>query len=38
MARKPVELDFETTLSQLENIVSRLETGDLPLENALKRI
>ncbi len=38
MARKPAELDFETTLSQLENIVSRLETGDLPLENALKRI
>lgn len=36
MARKPAELDFETTLSQLENIVSRLETGDLPLEDALK--
>lgn len=36
MARKPAELDFETTLLQLENIVSRLETGDLPLEDALK--
>lgn len=36
MARKPAELDFETTLSQLENIVSRLEAGDLPLEEALK--
>ncbi|WP_273384120.1 exodeoxyribonuclease VII small subunit [Actinobacillus porcinus] len=36
MAPKPTELDFETTLSQLETIVSRLENGDLPLEDALK--
>lgn len=36
MARKPTELDFETALSQLETIVSRLEHGDLPLEDALK--
>ncbi|PVX33434.1 exodeoxyribonuclease VII small subunit [Pasteurella langaaensis DSM 22999] len=36
MARKPVELDFETTLAQLEAIVSQLENGDLPLEEALK--
>lgn len=36
MARKPTELDFESTLSQLETIVSRLENGDLPLEEALK--
>lgn len=27
--------DFESTLSQLERIVSRLEAGDLPLEEAL---
>ena len=38
MARKAVEptLDFETTLTQLEAIVTRLENGDLPLEDALK--
>ncbi len=29
--------DFETTLAALENTVSALETGDLPLEEALKR-
>lgn len=38
MARKAVEpaLDFETTLTRLEAIVTRLENGDLPLEEALK--
>ena len=38
MARKAVEptLDFETTLTRLEAIVTRLENGDLPLEKALK--
>ena len=38
MARKAVEptLDFETTLTQLEAIVTRLENGELPLEEALK--
>lgn len=30
------ELDFENTLQQLEQIVSRLENGDLPLEDALQ--
>ncbi|OIT25287.1 exodeoxyribonuclease VII small subunit [Glaesserella parasuis] len=34
MAKKPT-LDFETTLKELEEIVNRLETGDLPLEEAL---
>lgn len=34
MAKKPTP-DFETTLKELEEIVSRLETGDLPLEEAL---
>lgn len=39
MARKPASSqDFETTLVQLENIVTHLENGDLPLEEALKRI
>ncbi|WP_424405899.1 exodeoxyribonuclease VII small subunit [Pasteurella sp. PK-2025] len=39
MARKATsktELDFETTLQQLEQIVTRLESGTLPLEDALK--
>ncbi|MBN6709704.1 exodeoxyribonuclease VII small subunit [Canicola haemoglobinophilus] len=41
MARKPSknatdELDFETTLAQLESIVHGLENGDLALEDALK--
>ncbi|MDO5054876.1 MAG: exodeoxyribonuclease VII small subunit [Pasteurella oralis] len=39
MARKPTaktELDFEKTLQQLETIVTRLESGELPLEEALK--
>ncbi|EEX49920.1 exodeoxyribonuclease VII small subunit [Pasteurella dagmatis] len=39
MAKKPTEkaeLDFETTLKQLEGIVTRLESGSLPLEEALK--
>lgn len=33
MAKKPT--DFETTLKELEEIVGRLEAGDLPLEEAL---
>ncbi len=28
--------DFEQTLTQLETIVQRLESGNLPLEDALK--
>ncbi|KAE9531823.1 exodeoxyribonuclease VII small subunit [Ursidibacter arcticus] len=34
MAKKPTQ-DFETTLKELEEIVGRLESGDLPLEEAL---
>lgn len=34
MAKKPTP-DFETTLKELEEIVTRLESGDLPLEDAL---
>lgn len=33
MAKKPT--DFETKLKELEEIVGRLEAGDLPLEDAL---
>jgi exodeoxyribonuclease VII small subunit len=31
-----VEKKFETAMSELEGIVHELETGDLPLEEALK--
>lgn len=34
MAKKPTP-NFETTLKELENIVTHLESGDLPLEDAL---
>lgn len=34
MAKKPTA-DFETTLKELEAIVTHLESGDLPLEEAL---
>lgn len=34
MAKKPSQ-DFESTLKELEEIVERLEQGDLPLEEAL---
>ncbi|OOS00546.1 exodeoxyribonuclease VII small subunit [Haemophilus paracuniculus] len=34
MAKKPTP-DFETTLKELEAIVTHLESGDLPLEEAL---
>ncbi|MFV8984193.1 exodeoxyribonuclease VII small subunit [Serratia fonticola] len=42
MAKKPVQSDskeqnisFENSLSELESIVTRLESGELPLEDAL---
>ncbi|MDD0822943.1 exodeoxyribonuclease VII small subunit [Mannheimia sp. AT1] len=34
MAKKPTQ-DFENTLKELEAIVTHLEAGDLPLEDAL---
>ncbi|AHG86604.1 exodeoxyribonuclease VII small subunit [Bibersteinia trehalosi] len=34
MAKKPTQ-DFESTLKELEEIVARLESGELPLEEAL---
>ena len=34
MAKKPTP-NFETTLKELESIVTHLESGDLPLEDAL---
>jgi exodeoxyribonuclease VII small subunit len=32
----PKELDFEQALGELEQLVERLERGDLPLDEALK--
>ncbi len=31
-----MEKSFETSLAELENIVGRLESGDLPLEESLE--
>jgi exodeoxyribonuclease VII small subunit len=36
MARKPKAVDFEKALAELEQQVHALESGDLPLEEALK--
>ncbi len=35
MARKKKEVDFEASLTELEGLVSRMEAGDLKLEEAL---
>jgi exodeoxyribonuclease VII small subunit len=36
VARKPKDAGFEGTLAQLEELVARMEAGDLPLEEALR--
>ena len=36
MARKPKDAGFESTLAELEELVARMEAGDLPLEEALR--
>jgi exodeoxyribonuclease VII small subunit len=35
VSRKPKESGFEATLAELEALVSRMEAGDLPLDQAL---
>lgn len=35
MSKPPVELSFEAALAELEKIVSRMESGELSLEQAL---
>jgi len=35
-ARKKLPSDFETALGSLENLVERMETGDMSLEDSLK--
>lgn len=36
MARKAKEFDFEKSLAELEQLVERMEQGDLSLEESLK--
>ena len=36
MARKPKEAGFESTLAELEELVARMEAGNLPLEEAMR--
>jgi exodeoxyribonuclease VII small subunit len=36
VARKPKEAGFETTLAELEELVARMEAGNLPLEEAMR--
>lgn len=35
-AKKPENMSFEESLSELEQLVKELEQGDLPLEQAMK--
>ena len=35
--KKPENMLYEEAINELENIVSHLEEGDLPLEDALKQ-
>ncbi|MCD4743558.1 MAG: exodeoxyribonuclease VII small subunit [Desulfobacteraceae bacterium] len=37
MTKKIQKLKFETSMEELENIVKELESGDLPLEDAIKK-
>ncbi|MCG9697274.1 exodeoxyribonuclease VII small subunit [Shewanella sp. Isolate11] len=37
MAKKPENLTFEESLSELERIVAELEQGDVSLDDALKQ-
>ncbi len=36
-AKENQEFDFEKALSELEQLVERMETGELPLEETLKQ-
>ncbi|GAL06773.1 exodeoxyribonuclease VII small subunit [Photobacterium aphoticum] len=36
-AKKPENMAFEAALDELDNIVHELESGDIPLEEALKK-
>jgi exodeoxyribonuclease VII small subunit len=34
--KKPENMSYEATISELETLVQQLESGDLPLDDALK--
>ncbi|MBW8191804.1 exodeoxyribonuclease VII small subunit [Neiella marina] len=36
-AKKPENLSFDDAMSELEHVVVELESGEIPLEQALKR-
>jgi exodeoxyribonuclease VII small subunit len=36
VARKPRQAGFESTLAELEELVARMEAGNLPLEEAMR--
>ena len=36
-AKKPENLSFEEAMTELEHVVAELESGDIPLEQALKK-
>lgn len=35
--KKPENLSFEAAIEELDSVVNQLESGDLPLEEALKK-
>ncbi|MGR6860967.1 exodeoxyribonuclease VII small subunit [Aliivibrio salmonicida] len=35
--KKPENLSFEAAIEELDSVVTQLESGDLPLEDALKK-
>ena len=35
--KKPENLTFEAAIEELDSVVNQLESGDLPLEDALKK-
>lgn len=37
-AKKPENMAFEAALDELDAIVNELESGDIPLEDALKKL
>ncbi|WP_087024330.1 exodeoxyribonuclease VII small subunit [Thaumasiovibrio subtropicus] len=36
-SKKPENMSFEAAVTELEQIVAQLESGDLPLDDALKK-
>ncbi len=36
-SKKPENMSFESTIQELEQLVEQLESGDIPLDDALKK-